>query len=59
MKADRREFIKKSTAFTALSLSGMGVAGTTMAGCADPGETPFGRVEKKTPVKSDIKRAGI
>ncbi len=57
MKENRREFIKKSTALTALSLSGIGAAGTAMVGCADKNETPFKRVEKTTPVKSDMKIA--
>jgi mannonate dehydratase len=57
MKENRREFIKKSTALTALSLSGIGAAGTSMVGCTDSSETPFKRVEKTTPVKSDMKIA--
>lgn len=57
MKENRREFIKKSTALTALSLSGISAAGTAMVGCAENSETPFQRVEKTTPVQSDMKIA--
>lgn len=57
MKDNRREFIKKSTALTALSLTGIGSAGTVMTGCADSDETPYKRVEKSAPVTSDMKIA--
>ena len=57
MKDNRRDFIKKSSALTALSLTGIGAAGTVMTGCADSVEEPFKRVEKSSPVKSDMKIA--
>ena len=57
MKENRREFIKKSTTLTALSLSGLGAAGIAAIGHADSSEIPFKRVERTTPVKSDMKIA--
>jgi hypothetical protein len=54
---DRRDFIKKKSALTALSLTGIGTAGTVMIGCADSVETPFKRVEKTAPGKSGMKIA--
>ncbi len=57
MKENRRDFIKKSSALTALTLTGVGTAGTAMIGCADSVETPFKRVEKTAPVKSLMKIA--
>jgi hypothetical protein len=54
MKENRRDFIKKSSALTALSLTGIGTAGTAMIGCTDNVETPFKRVEKRAPVKSGM-----
>jgi len=57
MKDNRRDFIKKSTALTALSFTGIGAAGTAMTGCGDRAEIPFERVEKSAPVKSDMKIA--
>jgi mannonate dehydratase len=57
MKNNRRDFIKKSSALTALSLTGIGTAGTAMIGCTDSVETPFKRVEKTAPVKSGMKIA--
>lgn len=57
MKENRREFIKKSTALTALSLAGVGIAGTTMMGCSDSNEVPFKRVERTSPTESDMKIA--
>ncbi len=57
MKENRRDFIKKSSALTALSLTGIGTAGTAMIGCADNVETPFKRVEKTAPVQSGMKIA--
>jgi len=57
MKENRRDFIKKSSALTALSLTGIGTAGTAMIGCTDTVETPFKRVEKTAPVKSGMKIA--
>ena len=57
MKDNRRDFIRKSTALTALSLTGIGAAGTAMTGCADSVETPFKRVEKPGAVNADMKIA--
>jgi mannonate dehydratase len=57
MKDNRRDFIKKSTALTALSLTGIGAAATAMTGCADPAEVPFERVKKSASVQSDMKIA--
>ena len=61
MKENRREFIKKSTALTALSLSGIGAAGTAMVGCTgnndstESAEIPFDRVKRNANVKSGMK----
>ena len=57
MKNNRRDFIKKSSALTALTLTGVGTAGTAMIGCTDRVETPFKSVEKTPPVKSGMKIA--
>ncbi len=57
MKENRRDFIKKSSALTALTLTGVGTAGTAMIGCTDRVETPFKSVEKTPPVKSGMKIA--
>ena len=57
MNDNRREFIRKSTALTALSLTGIGSAGRVITGCADRAETSYKRVEKSEPVTSDMKIA--
>ena len=57
MNENRREFIKKSTTLTALSLSGLGATGTAAIGRVDSSETAFKRVERTTTVKSDMKIA--
>ena len=57
MKENRRNFIKKSSALTALTLTGVGTAGTAMTACTDSVETPFKSVEKTPPAKSGMKIA--
>ena len=57
MKDNRRDFIIKSTALTALSLTGIGATGTVITGCADSDETPYKRVEESASAKSDMKIA--
>ena len=57
MKENRRDFIKKSSAITALTLTGVGTAGTAMTACTDSVETPFKSVEKTPPVESLMKIA--